>query len=117
MKKLQTQLQGIVKNLISLSQKVEKLITQIPTSKAVPKAAAVKKEKASKRNADKPAGDQQLSVLDTVLDAVKRSKKGASVPKLREKTGLSARQLSNALYKLAKRGSIKAEARGIYVKA
>lgn len=120
-KKAQAQLQGIVKSLAALIQKVEKLIAQAPAAKAAPKAAAKatapKKAKARKKAEEQPAADKKLSVLDAVLDAVKRSKNGASVAKLREKTGLSARQLSNALYKLTKKGSIKAEARGIYVKA
>jgi len=120
-KKTQAQLQGIVKGLTALIEKVEKIIVQAPAVKAAPKAAAKaaapKKAKARKKVEEQPAAGKQLSMLDAVLDAVKRSKNGTSVAKLREKTGLSARQLSNALYKLTKKGNIKAEARGIYIKA
>jgi predicted Rossmann fold nucleotide-binding protein DprA/Smf involved in DNA uptake len=56
------------------------------------------------------------SVLDQVLDAVRRSRNGATIAKLKEKTGLESRQLSNALYKLSKRGQIESPARGVYVK-
>ena len=46
---------------------------------------------------------------------IKKSKKGASIDQLRAKTKLEARQLSNALYKLSKKGMIATKSRGIYV--
>jgi lambda repressor-like predicted transcriptional regulator len=59
---------------------------------------------------------QATTVLQLVYDVVRRSRNGASIARLREKTGLNARQLSNALYKLCKRGQIEAKARGIYIR-
>ena len=56
------------------------------------------------------------TVLDTVFDVIKRSRNGATIANLREKTGLEARQLSNALYKLAKKGRVKTKSRGVYIK-
>jgi predicted Rossmann fold nucleotide-binding protein DprA/Smf involved in DNA uptake len=56
-------------------------------------------------------------VLDNVFGVVRRSRSGATIAKLKEKTGLDSRQLSNALYKLSKKGKIKAKSRGHYIKA
>lgn len=78
-----------------------------PVKKAVKKKAAPRKVK---------TGAKTATVLNNVMGAIKKAKKGASIADLKAKTGLAAKQLSNALYKLTKRGSITTVSRGIYVK-
>ena len=116
MKNLQSQLKTISKSLTALSNQVEKLSNQVEKPKAVKKSAAKKpvavNNTAAKKNA--PAGGK--TVLDTVLDVIKRSKKGVTVAQLKTKTNLNARQLSNALYKLSKTGMVEAPSRGLYAK-
>jgi predicted component of type VI protein secretion system len=88
--------------------------------KAAPKKPAAKKpakKAAPTAAAAKPAAAGAATVLDAVLDVVTKNKSGATITELKEKTGLESRQLSNALYKLTKRGKIKAQARGLYVKS
>ena len=121
MKQLQTQLKSVAKSLASLSKQVEKITKQVeklqPAKKAPAKKAAVKKvvaKKAPTRKKAAPAGGK--TVLDSVLDVIKRSRKGVSIADLRSKTKLDARQLSNALYKLSKKGKVTTKARGLYVK-
>jgi len=93
-----------------ISKQVDKLQ---PAKKAAakPKAAAVRKPAAKKT-----AGPKGKTVLDTVFGAIKRNKKGVTVVQLKQHTKLDARQLSNALYKLSKKGQIYAKSRGLYVK-
>jgi len=55
------------------------------------------------------------TVLDSVFNAIKRNKKGVNIAQLKARTGLDPRQLSNALYKLSKKGTILAKSRGLYV--
>lgn len=110
MKKLKSQLTSIANSLSSLSQRVEKVVEQIDKLQA-PKKAPIKKPAAKKARPKK-----QLTVLDTVFNAIKRTKKGVTVAKLKEKTDLTPKQLSNALYKLTKQGKIEAVSRGHYVK-
>jgi predicted Rossmann fold nucleotide-binding protein DprA/Smf involved in DNA uptake len=126
MAKLQEQLKSISKNLVSLSKQLDRVTKQVAKlsapkkKKAAPKKAAAKKKpakRAAKKAPAKKAAAGQATVLDTVLDVVKRSRNGASIAKLKEKTKLESRQLSNALYKLSKRGLIKAKSRGLYIKA
>ena len=116
MKQLQTQLKSISKSLASLSKQVERITKQVdklqPAKKAPAKKTAAKKAPVRKKKA--AAGGK--TVLDSVFDVIKRSRKGVSIAELRSKTKLDARQLSNALYKLSKKGMVKTKSRGIYVK-
>ena len=117
MKNLQSQLKTVSKSLAALSKQVEKLSAQAAKAKAKPpkKPAAAKKAAAPKAKAKAaPAGGK--TVLDTVFDVIKRSKKGVTVAQLKTKTQLDARQLSNALYKLSKKGLVHAKSRGLYEK-
>jgi predicted Rossmann fold nucleotide-binding protein DprA/Smf involved in DNA uptake len=135
MKKVQAQLKTIAKSLTSLADKIEKLNAQMaaapapkaakapaktkaPAKKkvAAKKAAAPKKKAAAKAPAKADAAEKE-TVLDKVLDVISKSRNGATIATLKSKTSLESRQLSNALYKLSKKGKIKAQARGVYVKA
>ena len=131
MKKITAQLKTLSKSLDTISKKVEKLIQdadklQAPkkaapakktaAKKTAAKKAAAKKTAAKKTAAKKAAPAQQLTMLDSVFDIIKRTKKGVTVAQLKEKTKLNSRQLSNALYKLTKKGKIQTKSRGLYVK-
>ncbi|MFZ7126034.1 MAG: hypothetical protein ACOWWM_07750 [Desulfobacterales bacterium] len=119
MKKLQEQLKAVTKELNKLSKKVERLQTQVAKASAAPQKSAAKrgaKSAAPKKAAATAAAGKKPTVLDAVYDVVRRSRNGATISKLKEKTGLSPRQLSNALYKLSTRGMIEAKSRGVYVK-
>ena len=94
-----------------------------PKKKAAAKKAPAKKptknaakKSAAKKPAKKASPSGKATVLDSVLDVVKKSRKGVDIDTLKKKTGLEPRQLSNALYKLSKRGMIEAQSRGTYVK-
>ena len=126
MKKMKDQLKSISKSLVSLSKQVDRLTKQVdklqPAKKAAPKKA-VKKKAAPKR---KPAARKTVTkrtpaaksttVLDTVFNIIKRNRNGVSIAALKAKTKLDSRQLSNALYKLSKKGQVRAKSRGVYVK-
>ena len=89
-----------------------------PEKKASPKAKAVAEKKAaakSKAAPKKKAAAKSGTVIDTVYNAVNRSKSGISIDDLKKKTKIEGRQLSNALYKLTKRGKIKSKSRGVYI--
>jgi predicted Rossmann fold nucleotide-binding protein DprA/Smf involved in DNA uptake len=122
MKKIKNQLKTIAKSLLSLSNKVEKIaeradalipVKPAPAAKKTPakKAAAKKKPRAAKA-----APAKQLTVLDSVFGAIESAQNGITVAALKKEMDLNAKQLSNALYKLAKKGKIEAKSRGIYFK-
>jgi lambda repressor-like predicted transcriptional regulator len=141
MKKIKAQLKTLSKSLATLSKQVEKITNQVDKLQAPPKAVpakktvakktvakkaaakkkvvkktVAKKKVAKKAAAKKAAPAKQVTMLDAVFDAIKRTKKGVTVTQLREKTKLDSRQLSNALYKLTKKGTIQTKSRGLYVK-
>jgi len=110
MQKLQSQLKTVSKSLAALSKQVEKLSKQVDKTQPAKKTAAARKPAARKA-----APARGKTVLDSVLSVIKRSKKGVTVAQLKQKTQLDARQLSNALYKLSKKGEVYAKSRGLYV--
>ena len=141
MKSLKDQLKTVSKNLVALSKQVDKLSVQVekatkkaatkpaakkpvrrkPARKPAAKKAPVRTRKAAPARAKKAAPAARKTaggstVLDNVYNAIKRSKKGVAISTLKTKTKLDPRQLSNALYKLTKKGAIKAVSRGVYAK-
>ena len=120
MKNLKNDFTAISKNLVSLSKQVDKLAKQVEKLQAAPKPKSTGKKKAAPKKKAPAAKAKKAAkgttVLDNVFDAIKRSKKGVTIAALRAKTALDARQLSNALYKLTKKGHIKSVSRGVYAK-
>jgi predicted Rossmann fold nucleotide-binding protein DprA/Smf involved in DNA uptake len=120
MKTLSDQLEAVSKFLVNLSKQVEKIGKQIE-KRQTPKKAQKAKSKPVKAKPAKKPGTQKTAVkqtpfIESVYDVVKKSKKGVDLATLKEKTGLESKQISNALYKLSKRGMIRSVSRGVYSK-
>jgi hypothetical protein len=116
MKKVQERLTWISKTLSGLSKQLNKLSTQIDRAAAVRGAKTKPVRKPGKKAPGKTARVRKNTVLDSVFNAIQRSRSGVTIPQLKSKTKLGDRQLSNALYKLTKKGLVHAKSRGIYVK-
>jgi hypothetical protein len=124
MKKIQTRLKKVSNVLTTISKQIEQIAKSLDFEKPANKAAsrkvkpsvtkAAKTNEASAAKGISPA--KPMSVLDSVFDKISRAKNGISIIKIQEKTGLGDRQLSNALYKLSKKGKILSKSRGIYTK-
>ncbi|MFO7652901.1 MAG: hypothetical protein R6X25_03660 [Candidatus Krumholzibacteriia bacterium] len=80
-----------------------------PSKKAIKPVTAEAQAKA-------PAAPDSPTMLDNIFGMISRSRSGITVEKLKKRTGLEARQVSNALYKLTKKGKIEALSRGVYGK-
>jgi predicted Rossmann fold nucleotide-binding protein DprA/Smf involved in DNA uptake len=86
-------------------------------AKAAPKKRAAKKQApTTEEGAQAPTAQSQQTMLDNIRVMISRSRNGITVEKLKKRTGLEARQVSNALYKLTKKGKIETLSRGVYVK-
>ena len=139
MKKMKAQLKTISKSLVSLSKQVDRLTKQVDKLQPAPKKAAPKKTAAKRKTVARktvakkraPAKTRKRApakvtrrapakkaptVLDSVHNVIKRSRSGVTIATLKSKTKLDSRQLSNALYKLSKKGLVRAKSRGVYVK-
>ena len=118
MKNFQEQLALISKTLSGLSKQVDKITQQIG-KEASPAARKAKPGRKPSKKA--PVKQSALKRTDTVLEsvytAIARSRSGLSIAQLQRKTDLGARQLSNSLYKLTKKGLVHTQSRGVYVKS
>jgi predicted Rossmann fold nucleotide-binding protein DprA/Smf involved in DNA uptake len=90
-------------------------------AKAAPKKRAAKKqapttEEGAQAPTAAPTAESQQTMLDNIFVMISRSRNGITVEKLKKRTGLEARQVSNALYKLTKKGKIETLSRGVYIK-
>lgn len=112
MKKLIHQLLGVSRSLDTLAQRIEQIARQ--AAAAGPDAGSLRRR--GGRGAAKAGLARRDTLLENVYSAIRRSRKGVSIPELRAKTGLGARQLSNALYKLTKKGMVQTPSRGVYTK-
>lgn len=137
MKEVHKELLNIATALTSLGKQMEQMAERLAAAGDTPastqkapaagkaatrRPAALKKKTALKIKApnqeatDTPADEKQTTLLDHIYGMIHRSRNGATLEKLRKKTGLESRQISNALYKLTKKGKIEARSRGLYVK-
>ena len=64
-----------------------------------------------------PETETPMTLFETVVGVVKKSKKGVTVAVIREKTGLSETQIRNVIYRARHQGIIKNKGRGIYISA
>lgn len=115
MKTLQEQLAWISQTLSGLSKQVSKITQQV--GKLTPSAKAKPGRGLDQKTSGRAARVRRDTVLDAVFDAIKRSRGGISIAQLKKKTDLGDRQLSNALYKLTKKGMVYAKSRGVYAKS
>lgn len=114
MKTLQEQLAWISQTLSGLSKQVGKITQQV--GRLTTPATVKPGRRPAKKTSVRAARVRRDTVLDSVFDAIKRSRGGISIAQLKKKTDLGDRQLSNALYKLTKKGMVYAKTRGVYVK-
>jgi predicted transcriptional regulator of viral defense system len=71
-------------------------------------------KKAVKAAAKKPVGKPSATPTNKILALMKRYKKGIAISKLKERSGLNDKQISNILHRASKEGKIKRVARGVY---
>lgn len=116
MKKLKDQLAEVSRTLSGLFKKVNKLTRQVGKLGSPPRVKSKPGRKPGRKAPARAARVRRDTVLDSVYGAIKRSRSGISIAQLKSKTALGDRQLSNALYKLTKKGMVYAKARGVYAK-
>ncbi len=121
--KLKKQLKLMSGSLVVLAKQIEQIsehMDQLQFTEDLSKSE--KKSSGSKKVVTQKADQEKnriakVTMLDMVFDSIKKSRNGITIPKLRKKTGLEPKQLSNALFKLTNKGMIKPKERGIYIKA
>ena len=113
LQKLSKQFKAASKELDKLKKAPKKKAKTTTAKKAVKKT---KKKAAAPKKTTKSKAASAPSVIDAVFSAIKKTRKGITISEIKTKTKLESRQISNAVYKLSKRGQIKTTKRGVYVK-
>ncbi len=121
MKRLQRDMESLVKQLKKLTDKAEKMSAELDKLKGVEAKPAAKGRPRKKAAAGKkPAakrGRKKLTATDTVLKIVERSSKGVNTAKLKTKTGYNDAKVRSIVFRLKKAGKIQAISKGLYEKA
>ena len=140
MKKLAADLKAVNKEIKALAVKLERLSLKADKlmqaearkktkAKPAPRKRTAKRAKAAPAKAParktapkavaKPAAKAKRAATPTrqVLNLMKRYKKGVTIAKLKERSGLSDKQISNILHRASKSGKITRVSRGVYTLA
>jgi len=136
MKQVQQDVQAVLKGLKALTQKAEKLgkkldklgkatvqkkakpkVARKPRAKAKAVAAKPRRAKAAAKPAQPRPKRSTQSAADTVYGIVSNAKNGVTTAQIKEKTGFNNQKIRDNIYKLRKRGIIKSEQKGTYIKA
>jgi predicted Rossmann fold nucleotide-binding protein DprA/Smf involved in DNA uptake len=111
-------LKSMAKGVEKLAEKVEGISKSWSDEKEKPKTKAKRKAPAKAMKKKTAAGvSKPLTAADTVLNIIKRSKKGVDTSALMEKTGYDRKKVANIIFKLKKQGKIKNTGKGLYVRA
>ncbi len=143
MKALKNEMKSVLKGLKELARKTERIATKLdkldktakarpaakskakpsrkarPAKKTVARKTAARKKPAKKTAVRKTAikRPKKASASDTVLNIIKKSKKPIDTATLKKRTGFKDNNIRMIVYRLKKRGEIKSERKGVYVKA
>ena len=112
-----------ISKTVKLKAAAKKAAAKTPAKASVKRRAATKpaaKAKPVKKTTSKrPAAkiDSKSSAFEEVMKIVRRTRKGITVARIREKTGLDDIQIRNFVYKAKRQGKIKNLERGVYISA
>ena len=104
--KIQKELDKISKDLEKMSSRIQKLMSSITKEKGRVKKASMPKPVAP--NNGKKSGTQ------TVLDMIRKSKKGIGTGTLIKKTGFDGKKIHNIIFKALTTGKVERVGRGVY---
>ncbi|MBW1862934.1 MAG: hypothetical protein JRJ02_11255 [Deltaproteobacteria bacterium] len=86
-----------------------------PIAKKVQAKSVTGKSKKKIASKKAPPKTKSKSPYDTVWGIVRRSRKGVTVARIREKTGFDANEIRSFIYKAKRQGKIKNLKRGVYI--
>ena len=104
--KVQKELIKISKDLEKLSKRIQELTSSIPKTKAGAQKTSMPKSAAPKKGSK--------SGTQTILDMIKKSKKGIGAKTIIKKTGFEDKKIRNILFKALTEGKIERVGRGVY---
>jgi hypothetical protein len=126
MKAVKRDLQSVIKSLKSLTEKAEKIsgqldaLTEDQSAQKKSTKAAESKDKAKGPKGAKTAKTAKRAkagptATDTVLNIIRRQKKGIDTAGLKKKTDFDTKTIRNVIFRLKKQGKVETTSRGIYM--
>jgi hypothetical protein len=105
-----------VKGLVSFVKSYFRKLQEMIFGSAEQKVKATKSVPVKKvsKIAKKEPGEKRVNNIDTVVGLVQASTEGISMAELKEKTGLSERQIWDIVNRAKKKGKIRKMKRGLY---
>lgn len=118
MKALKKDLQAMVKGLMSLASKAEKMANGLDKGEKgkVGRPPGKRGRPVSRTPVAAAGRGKESTAMDMVYDIVARTKKGVDTGTIKEKTGFNDKKIWNAINRLKTQGKIKSARKGIYVK-
>jgi ABC-type Fe2+-enterobactin transport system substrate-binding protein len=121
-------LKAIADSLNALSKEINSIAMQVgratrlqtkSTAKIKPLKKVIKAKVPRIKSPKKPApvSEGNVSITDTVFDAIKNNDGGITNASIIEKTGFTQKQIANVVLKLKKQGKIKSIGRGVFAGA
>jgi hypothetical protein len=99
---------------IPTKKDVDRLMVKLDRLESLVKRSAMRSDHAGARIGHYKTA---MTAIDTVLDAIKRSKQGINFAGIQAKTGFDEKKIRNIIFRLNKTGKIKRKSRGIYIAA
>jgi hypothetical protein len=112
MKKIHDQLADVSKGLSALFKTINQIRRRMDKLSLTTAQGGKRGPRLSR-----PAKVRQDTLLDSIYKTIRRSRNGINIVQLKSKTALDDRQISNALYKLTKKGMVRTKSRGVYIKS
>ncbi len=88
---------------------------ETPLKEVAPEPKPETKPQAKKEK--EPKKEKEMTAGDTILNIIKKSKKGVDTASIQKETGFTTKKIHNIVYKLKKQGKIISERKGFYKKA
>ena len=110
--KLQAMISGTAEKKTKGSKPVK--AAPVKADKKKPKAVKVRPQKKAMKVAKKKSGEKRVTNINRVIGLIQESMEGISTAELKEKTGLSERQIWSIVNRASKEGKIRKMKRGLY---
>ncbi len=119
MKALKRDIQYLLRNLKSLTEKTESIAAKLEQAEAAPAPKPAKRRGRPKvvKKAPRTMRGGKPTAIHQVLTTIRRSRKGIDTAGLHKKTGLPVMTIRNVVFRLKKEGKIATLGKGIYGKA
>jgi hypothetical protein len=110
--KIQAMISGVPEAIAEEPKAVK--VRSTKKAKKEPKAAKPRPKKKAKKATKKEPGEKRVTNIGMIVGLIQGSTEGISTSELKEKTGLSGRQIWGVVTHAAKEGKIKKGKRGLY---